>query len=201
MSWNNEKETAFRLWIRQIVSLSFLYMRAAKSSRWLGFFAMVLATIGTVFTIPGYGCGLVTGEVCIQLQWSGIILSVIVGVNNILSAVYDPSGKTGLYDRAAKDLMKLSRKIDAELAKDLSNRMLPDVLRQEVIDGYDDIVDHIRLPWFIRGERQLANISLLQSYNEVEEGKNIIEVNQTDIAVMDQIKHELRRIDSNLNLK
>jgi hypothetical protein len=203
MSWNPEMEKSMRLWIRQIVSLSYLYMRASNWSRYAGFTTTTFAVLGTVYTLPGYGCGLVTGQVCEALQWTGIVLGVIVGLNNMLASIYDPGSKKAMFEGASKALLKISRKIDTELAKDDGLRKDAGVFREDVIADYDNIVDHVRLPWFVNGEQQLANISLIQSYSlpeaaDLESGTagSTIQITPADRAVMSQIQHELSRLES-----
>ena len=164
--WNQSRETLMALWVRQLVSFSFLYMRASRSSRLISFFSTFMSVVGVIYTIPGYGCGIVTGSVCNELQWSGIILGVVVGLVSILAAIYDPGGKSVAFDMASKKLLKVSRLIDNELVNEPQFRIDPNTLWSTVITVYEDVVDNTRLPWFISGEQQLANISLIRSYKD-----------------------------------
>ena len=201
MSWNDERVQNMRLWIRQLVSFSFLYFRAARWYRFVSVLSTGFDALVIVYTLPGYGCGLVTGQVCEALQWTGIVFGILGGVNSILSRLYDPDARRVSLEKAGNALMKLSRKIDSELAKDATERVHANELREGIIDNYDDIVDNARLPWFISGEQQLANISLLQGYvvgggDDVERGPRdaMLQITPADVEVMKQIQHELRRL-------
>lgn len=204
MSWGPDREKAMRLWIRQLVSLSSLYMDAASWGRYMVLLSTIFGALGTVYTLPGYGCGLVTGQVCSDLQWSGIVLGILVGVSNMLVAIYNPGAKKKAFENASKRLMKISRKIDTELSKEAECRMDAAKLRDQIVEDYDDIVDHNSLPWFIKGEHQLINISLLQGYSseqplsaDLERGRSTLEleITERDRVVMNQIQHELKRLD------
>lgn len=199
--WDTGKERSLRMWVRQMVCLSYLYMKASRTSKALSVISNVINTIGFVYTIPGYGCSLVSGEVCIMLNWTGIVLGVVVGFVSVMTFIYNPEDKARAYDFGAKGLLKLSRRIDSELTTAKTHRKDASQFSTEIITAYEEVVDNLRLPWFIGGEQQLANISLIQCYNELDEvvkGKDKdtprMNVSSTDLAVMNRMNFELNRL-------
>ena len=163
---------------------------------------MLLSMMGAAYSIPGYGCGLVSGVVCVQLQWSGLILGFIVAVGNGISLVYDPMQLTVKYDTTSANLLKLARSISLELDKDDDRRDDAVGFAQRIVDSYDKIIDDVRLPWYVHGEQQLANISLLQTFSASHQHQRggaqipVCELTDADRHVMRQISHEMGRLGS-----
>lgn len=202
MVWNEAREEGMRLWIRQLVALSFLYMRAAKWSRAFSVVLTSLSIIGGAYSIPGYGCGLVTGTVCDGLQWSGLVLGLIVSVANGLALAFDSPMKTIEYNAVAKDLLKLSRTISLELDKSIEERFDAAKFAEAQVQKYDSILDDVKLPWYVSGEQQLANISLLQSYHTTAHvGSSsrppTVQLTDEDRNVMRKMAYEMERLGTN----
>jgi hypothetical protein len=171
--WTPAREQGMILWVRQLVALSYLYSRASSWFRVLNFVSSLLSVIGTVYSIPTYGCSLVSREVCTALLWSGLISSFIVGTSSVLASIYSPSERARECDDAAKGLLKVSRMIDEELARGNDEREDAGSFSERVLRAYDTIVDHVPLPWFVHGEQQLANLSLIQSFTEQQQRNNL----------------------------
>lgn len=164
-AWSEQREKAMRLWIRQLVSLSFLFMRAARFTRGIIVGLNFMSFFGSLYTFPTNGCGLVSGLVCVQLQWSGIIIGLISAICSGMSMVYDLGKRAELYENTQITLMQISRCISLELQKDIRERTKSgSEFAEFIVQSYDKAVEDVRLPWYIQGEQQLANISLLQTY-------------------------------------
>jgi len=67
-------------------------------------------------------------------------------------------------EMASRELLKISRAIDSELARANDERVDICEFSNTILRAYDVIIDHTPLPWFIKGEQQLANLSLIQSF-------------------------------------
>jgi hypothetical protein len=200
--WSTRRETVFRLWIRQLVALSYLFVRAGRWARASAFILAFLSILGSVFTLPGYGCGLVSGEVCVQLQWTGIIMGIVTGIGSGIGFAYDPAMKALAYDSVATDLLKLSRLISLELQKPTDMRQDPSQFAQEVVELYDEAMLNVRLPWYVSGENHLSSLSLLESFrpppgdSAVEDDSPIPEMGMTDVdrEVQRRIEEQMNRL-------
>lgn len=203
--WTPAREQGMVLWVRQLVALSYLYSRASSWYRVLNFVSSLLSVIGTVYSIPTYGCSLVSREVCTALLWSGLISSFIVGTSSVLASIYSPSERARECEDASKGLLKVSRTIDEELARGNDEREDAGTFSERVLRAYDTIVDHAPLPWFVHGEQQLANLSLIQSFTQQQQQqRHQEEVTQqqqpqlvytaVDREIARRLQHELDRL-------
>lgn len=165
MSWNRDRENVARLWVRQLVSLSFLYVRASKWMRVLAFTFNFWGVFGGIYAIPAYGCSLVSDSACFNLLVSGMVTNLIAGMFSGLALAYSPENRAVKYDSATKELLSISRVIGLELQKLRGEREDPSAFAQSVVTAYEGILQNVPLPWYITGEEQLANLSLIQSYS------------------------------------
>lgn len=146
---------------------------------------------------------------CIGLAWSGLILGFIVTVANGVTLAYDPVSKANTYDGTAKTLLRLSRTISLELEKPREDRKQSADFSASVVAEYDAALEGVRLPWYSSGEeQQLANISLLRSYNlstatatEEPAAAQVLpavatQITAADRAVMRKINDEISRLGS-----
>lgn len=208
--WSEEREKSCRLWVQQLVSLSLLYRKAAGWARVLNFISNLLTGIGLLWPVPTYGCTLLSSGDCLQLTWSGIVVSFVTGITTVLSNIYNVGDRATKYYSSETDLLKLSRKIDLEMKKKSKKRVDPDIFAQQIINEYEAAIEYVRLPWYIKGEEQLANLSLLQSYVEasqcsVREDDDQLQqpivttprsltLTETDRAMMKRMQYELERL-------
>jgi len=179
-----------RLWIRQLVALSFLYVQAAKRTRLFSFLMTFLGILGGAYSVPAYGCGLVSGRVCIELQWSGIVVALVTTIANGISLAYDSPMLTIQYSNVAKELLKMSRTISLEVSKDPPNRDDADAFAERMVTKYDEVLEGVRLPWYVTGERHLASISLLENTPEEEQ----VEMTDADRRMLERIDYEMQRL-------
>lgn len=215
MTWTSDRESSMKLWIRQLVTLSLMYYKAARWTRMVNFWFNFWSVFSAVYAIPAYGCGLVTGSVCVVLQWSGIVIGLVASTLNGIAFTYDAKERSREYQDSYQRLLKLTRTITLELQKPVEERGNASDFALHVVGLYDDVADKLPLPWFINGETQLANISLLRSYendsgvhttsteenvlpqnNAVQKKPRLtIPLNDADRAVMNRIQMELHRLD------
>lgn len=201
-----------RVWIRQFVSLAFAYVQAMRWYKRANFFFNFMSIFGAVYILPAAGCGIVTGAVCVDLQWSGIVIGIIVSVTNGVAFALDLPSRITTYAGANIDLMQIARDIGLELERPVAERPDASVFSQAIMNRYDTAIKGASLPWYISGEQQFANINLLQNYltpcrqdsssssslsssaSEEEEPEPRIGLTSHDRAVMDRMEVEMSRL-------
>jgi len=125
----------------------------------------MVSLIGNVFTIPGYGCVLLgDGTGCLTLQWLGLILAMVAALATGITNSFDTARRADQYETASKNILQLSREVFLELSKSNHERTNASDFAAIIFDKYDLILQDVRLPWYIRGEQQLANLSLIEGY-------------------------------------
>ena len=199
--WTETRMTNIRLWIKQFASLAYSYTMAIRYYKKADFFLNFMNVFGGFYLIPTAGCGLVSGEVCVGLQWSGIVIGVIVGICGGMSYVLDLPSKMSCYESANVELMQIARDIGLELDKDPEDREICVDFSKDIIKRYDSAIKGATLPWYIRNEQQFLNINLLQSYLTVPpsesrdmEQDQVIVLTENDRAVMQRLDEELQRL-------
>jgi len=202
MVWTTARENVMKVWTRQLVSLSFLYLKAARWTRRVNFVMNFISIFGAVYTLPANACSLVTGAACVGLQWSAIMLALVSATTNGLGYAYNLSSKNREYETASRVLLKLSRRIGLELDKHRDERADSTLFAEGVIADYDAVAEKSRLPWYVDGEQQLANISLLQSYRLGEESEAVASMPLTDEdrANMQHIAMVMERLGCSVEL-
>lgn len=164
MTWTRDREQSLLLWTRQIVSMSYMFIQAARWTRRMLLTMNFVTVLGLVYTIPSNACGIVAGVVCVAWQWSAIIVAFISSIASGMALAYDLPSRLRMFERSGSTLLKLSRRISLELHKQPDERNNDVDFAEGVIREFDEIIENSQLPWFIKGEDQLANISLLRSY-------------------------------------
>lgn len=204
MIWTSRNEETMRLYIRQFITLAFSYVRAARWYKRLNFILNFISIFSAVYILPTAGCGLATGQVCTNLQWSGIIVGTISSVTNGLAYALNLPGKISLCMGANNALMQLAREISLELEKPYAIREDVVGFLGRIISKYESAVKGVTLPWYIEGEQQFANINLLQVQTRTyttpafdEENVTTVELTDQDRAVMSLLENEIRRLGSN----
>lgn len=191
-----------RLYIRQFITLAFSYVKAARWYKRINFVFDFVSIVSAVYSLPTAGCGLATGQVCVGLQWSGIVVGILSSVTNGLGFALDLSAKISSCLDANSELMQLAREITLELEKPPDSRE-EDVVHflGRIINRYESAVKGVSLPWYIDGEQQFANINLLQvqarSYSDdTEAAAAVVSITDGDRAIMTLLDNEMQRLGS-----
>lgn len=203
-----------------MVAMSFMYIQAARWTRRILFCMNAITVLGLVYTIPSNACGIVSGVVCFAWQWSAILVAFVSSVVSGMALAYDMPDRLRMFEESGSALLKLSRRIGLELDKRPAERTDGSQFASDIVREFDAIIENSRLPWFINGEDQLANISLLRSYEqahftstdesseevvggdgdgETSNPSSMIRMTQHDKLAMDHFERLINRIDDVTN--
>lgn len=198
------------VWTAQLFSLAYIYYTASRRLTIIKFIATFFGVVGPAYMVPSFACTLGEDTAgCVISTWVGLILATIVTITGLMDSIYDPAGKSAVYNKMSLDLATMSRNANIRVLNDNMTVVEAKALIDEIVLRYEEVVSRAQLPWFIgprMSSMQLMNIGLLTRINSgsATDGNSSeytpqappVRITPADAAVQREISENLARLAS-----